>query len=420
MSPGESKYSTRGYERIVLALLFSATAINYLDRQALSVVAPLLEKQISLSSIDYSHVIFIFLLGYTISQALTGRLIDKTGTWLGMWLCVATWSVVSILHGLSAGVVSFAILRFLLGIAEAGNWPGAVKAVSENFPLHRRAFAIGVFNSGSTAGAIIAPPIVSAVTAAWGWRMMFAVVGLSGFLWVFLWVNLYKRAPVVPSEPAAARSCADHSFRKYFHSKAVWGLMVARSLADPVWWFYAFWLPNYLAHSRGFSLVQIGRSAWIPFVFAGIGGWLGGYASDALVRQGLPAVSARKIVMGCSALLMLCGICASRASSAAMALAWVSVVLLGFASWASNMLSLPIDLFGSHEVGQVTGLTGTAGAIGGMAFTLVTGWLAANVSYESVFVVGSGMIVCAAIVVVVLVFPTKLRVAGSPLLDQTI
>jgi ACS family hexuronate transporter-like MFS transporter len=418
MSTGESRHSTRGYERIVLALLFSATAVNYLDRQALSVVAPVLAEQISLSSIDYSHVIFVFLLGYTISQALAGRLIDKIGTRLGMWLCVATWSVVSMLHGLSAGVVSFGILRFLLGMAEAGNWPGAVKAVSENFPAPRRAFAVGVFNSGSTAGAILAPPIVSAVTAVWGWRMMFVVVGLSGFIWVFLWSTLYKREPAGPSEPAAARSCGDHSFRAYFHNKAVWGLMVGRSLADPVWWFYVFWLPSYLAHSRGFSLVQIGHTAWIPFVFAGIGGWLGGYASDALVRRGLPAVTARKIVMGCSALLMLCGIFASQASSGAITLAWVSVVLLGYTSWASNILSLPIDLFGSHEVGQVTGLTGTAGAIGGMAFTLVTGWLTENVSYESVFVVGSGMIICAAIFVAVLVPPTHLTVVGRRLVDD--
>jgi ACS family hexuronate transporter-like MFS transporter len=413
MFPGESKYSTRSYELIVLALLFSATAINYLDRQALSVVAPVLEKQISLSSMDYSHVIFVFLLGYTISQALAGWLIDKTGTRFGMWLCVATWSVVSMLHGLSVGVVSFGIFRFLLGLAEAGNWPGAVKAVSENFPPSRRAFAVGVFNSGSTAGAILAPPIVSAVTAAWGWRMMFVVVGLSGFLWVFLWSTFYKREPTGRSEPAAAPSSGDHSFRAYFHDKAVWGLMIGRSLADPVWWFYAFWLPTYLAHSRGFSLVQIGHTAWIPFVFAGIGGWLGGYASDALARYGLPAVTARKVVMGCSALLMLCGICASRASSAAIALAWISVVLFGYTSWASNMLSLPTDLFGSSEVGQVTGLTGTAGAIGGMVFTLLTGWLVANVSYESVFVVGSGMIVCAAVVVVVSVPPIHLRAAGA-------
>jgi ACS family hexuronate transporter-like MFS transporter len=198
----------------------------------------------------------------------------------------------------------------------------------------------------------------------------------------------------------------------HLRDRAVWGLMVARSLADPVWWFYAFWLPSYLAHSRGFSLVQIGRTAWIPFVFAGMGGWLGGYTSDALVRRGLQPVTARKITMSGSALLMLCGVCASRASTAAIALAWVSVVLLGYTSWASNMLSLPIDLFGSHEVGQVTGLTGTAGAIGGMAFTLLTGWLATNVSYESVFVVGSGMIVCAVIVIALLVSPAHLRAAA--------
>ncbi len=411
MSPSESKYSTRGYQHMVMALLFAATAVNYLDRQALSVVAPLLEKQISLSSIDYSHVIFVFLLGYTISQALTGRLIDKTGTRLGMLLCVATWSVVSILHGLATSVLGFAILRFLLGMAEAGNWPGAVKAVSENLPPHRRAFAVGVFNSGSVAGAILAPPAVSAITAVWGWRIMFVVVGLSGFLWVILWAKFYRAKPAATFE-SSVPSVAGQSFRKYLGNKAVWGLMIGRSLADPVWWFYAFWLPNYLSHSRGFSLLKIGQTAWIPFVFAGIGGWLGGFASDALVRGGLSAVTARKLVMGGSALLMLCGVIVSRSSSDAATLAWISIVLLGYTSWASNILSLPIDLFASREVGQVTGMTGTAGAIGGMAFTLITGWLAKNVSYESVFVVGAGMILFAAIVVAILVTQTPLGIAG--------
>jgi MFS transporter, ACS family, hexuronate transporter len=413
MITSQSGRSTRSYEHVVMALLFSATAVNYLDRQALSVVAPVLAVQLSLSTVDYSHVIFLFLFGYTISQALAGRLIDKTGSRLGMLLCVAAWSVVSILHGLSAGVVSFGILRFLLGMAEAGNWPGAVKAVSENFPVPRRAFAVGVFNSGSTAGAILAPPIVSAVTALWGWRIMFVVVGLSGFLWVSLWSILYKHEPAAALEPAATFSSRDHSFWSHLRNRAVVGLMIARSLADPVWWFYAFWLPSYLAHSRGFSLVQIGHTAWIPFVFAGVGGWSGGCASDALVRRGFPTVKARKIVMGCGALLMLCGICAARASSATTALAWVSVVLFGYTAWASNMLSLPIDLFGSHEVGQITGLTGTAGAVGGMAFTLVTGWLTEKVSYESVFVAGSGMIICAAIVVVILVPPTRWKLPAS-------
>lgn len=416
MATTECESSTRGYERVVLALLFAATAVNYLDRQALSVVAPVLAKQISLSSIGYSRVIFVFLLGYTISQALAGGLIDKTGTRLGMWLCVGTWSVVSMLHSLSVGVVSFGILRFLLGMAEAGNWPGAVKAVSENFSIPRRAFAVGVFNSGSIAGAILAPPIVSAVTSIWGWRMMFVVVGLSGFIWVLLWGAFYKREPA-RSLQAVALSPVGHSLGAYLRSRAVWGMMVGRSLADPVWWFYAFWLPSYLAHSRGFSLAQIGRTAWIPFVFAGVGGWSGGYASDALVGRGISEVKARKVVMSVSAALMLSGVFAARASTAAVTLAWISVVLLGYASWASNMLSLPIDLFDSHEVGQVTGLTGTAGAIGGMAFTLVAGWLTAHVSYESVFAVGSAMIVCAAVVVAIFVPHAHLRANGHRLAE---
>ncbi len=404
--------STRGYQRIVLALLFAATAVNYLDRQALSVVAPVLAKQISLSAIAYSRVIFLFLLGYTISQAYAGGLIDKTGTRLGMWLCVGAWSVVSMLHGLSAGVVSFGILRFLLGMAEAGNWPGAVKAVSETFFISRRAFAVGVFNSGSIAGAILAPPIVSAVTSAWGWRMMFVVVGLCGFVWVFLWRALYKGDPPQSSGTGAAVFYNKRWFRAHFRNRALWGMMLGRSLADPVWWFYAFWLPSYLAYSRGFTLGQIGRTAGIPFVFAGIGSWSGGYASDLLVRRGISEVTARKVVMSGSALLMLSGIFAARASTAALTLAWISVVLFGYASWASNMLSLPIDLFESHEVGRVTGLTGTAGAIGGMAFTLVSGWLIAKVSYESVFVLGSAMILCALVAVSVLVPRKNLPVAA--------
>jgi ACS family hexuronate transporter-like MFS transporter len=164
--------------------------------------------------------------------------------------------------------------------------------------------------------------------------------------------------------------------------------------------------------------VQIGRTAWIPFVFAGIGGWLGGYTSDAIVRRGISAVSARKIVMGFSALLMLSGIFVSRSSGAFTTLAWISVVLLGYTSWASNILSLPIDLFASREVGQVTGMTGTAGAIGGMVFTLVTGWLAENVSYESVFVVGAGMILCAAVVVFMAVHQVPVGVGDNQLIVE--
>jgi MFS transporter, ACS family, hexuronate transporter len=390
-------------ESIVVGLLFSVTAINYLDRQTLSVVAPLLGKQLSLSTTGYARVVFLFLLGYTVGQTLDGKVIDKIGTRLGMLSCVASWSVISILQSLVAGAASLGILRFLLGTAEAGNWPGGVKAVAENFAPEQRAFAIGVFNSGSTAGAIIAPPLVAAIVGVWGWRLMFAAIGGIGLVWIFLWSKLYRTEPArargIPVSPAPARSPMSTLLR----DRAVWALMVGRFLADPIWWFYAFWLPEYLAQGRGFSIASIGRTAWIPFAFAGIGGWVGGLASDRLVRRRLVPVTARKAVTVVGALLMLFGIPAFRARTSAAALTFISVVLLGYTGWASNILSLVADLFHTHEVAQVTGLSGTSGAVGGMLFTLATGWLVQNVSYGAVFIAASGMIICAVTVIIGLV-----------------
>lgn len=400
----QKKNRTAASQRIVMVLLFAATAINYLDRQTLSIIAPILHYQIGLTTIDYSRVVFIFLLGYMISQSLAGKVIDIIGTRLGLFVCVAFWSVVSMLHGLVVGVISLAALRLLLGLAEAGNWPGGVKAVSENFPPERRAFAVGVFNSGSTFGAIIAPPIVAAVAGVWSWRLMFLSIGLIGMVWVIFWHVFYKAPYVIPyQQEVPADPVPRRPFRQLFGERAVWGFMVGRFFADPIWWFYAFWLPEYLAQSRGFSLMQIGATAWIPFLFAGIGGWVGGHASDLLVRRGKLPVTARKIIMVLSAVLMFSGIPAFEVHSSVWSIVWISVVLFGYTSWASNILALPADLFPSEEVAQVTGIAGTAAAFGGMLFTLATGWLAQNVSYGSVFVVSTGMIICSAIVIVVVV-----------------
>ncbi|MGH9326279.1 MAG: MFS transporter [Terriglobia bacterium] len=391
--------SSLSYRRVVLALLFSVTAINYLDRQTLSVIAPLLQKQLSFSTVGYSRIVSLFLLGYIIGQTLDGKLMDKVGTRLGMLYCVTLWSVVSMFHSLITGVVSLGVLRFLLGIAEAGNWPGGVKGVGENFPPEQRAFGVGVFNSGSTVGAIIAPPLVVAIVAIWGWRPMFLVIGITGLIWVFWWNKLYRKEPA----PRAAAVHFRHlPTRALLRDKAVWALMVGRFFSDPIWWFYAFWLPEYLVQSRGFSLREVGRTAWIPFAFAGLGGWLGGLASDFLLRRGVSPVRARKMVMVVGALLMLCGVPAFEVKSASLALAFISIVVFGFTGWASNMLCLPTDLFPGYLVGQVTGIDGTAAAIGGMLFTLATGWLVQYVSFGSVFIVSSVMIVCA--VAVVLLF----------------
>ncbi|HET7101460.1 MAG TPA: MFS transporter, partial [Terriglobia bacterium] len=385
---------------------------NYLDRQTLSVVAPLLETQLSLSTLAYSHVVFLFLLGYTLGQTLDGKFIDRVGTRVGMLCCVSLWSAVSMLHSLVTDVAGLGSLRFLLGIAEAGNWPGGVKAAAENFTPKRRALAIGVFNSGSTAGAMIAPPLVAAVAGAWGWRPMFAVIGVSGFVWVLFWKKFYRKEPGRVQTPRAAALQAPRTTRACLGDRAVRGLMISRFFSDPIWWFYAFWLPEYLAQSRGFSLARIGRTAWIPFVFAGLGGWLGGMASDALVRRGVAPALARKRVMAVCALLMLCGVPAFVVRSSTAALAFISVVLFAYTGWASNILSLVADLFRSSEAAHITGLSGTTAAIGGMLFTLATGWLVQNVSYGSVFLASSVMIL-SSLAVILWMVPSRPKTPGE-------
>ncbi len=395
--------------RMVIALLFFVTAINYLDRQSLSVIAPLLRNRLSFSMVDYSHIVFLFFVGYTIGQALDGKMIDRIGSRRGMLACVGLWSSVCMLHSLAIGVISLGILQLLLGVAEAGNWPGGVKVVAENFSPARRAFAIGVFNSGSTLGAVLAPPLVVAMVGTWGWRPMFVVIGAMGMVWVGLWSVLCSKEPAPAEATEFSSPPRQAKMGALLRERAVWGLMINRFLSDPIWWFYAFWLPAYLTQSRGFTLAQIGRTAWIPFAFAGAGGWCGGFASDALIRRGTPPVTARKTVMVIGSCLMFCGLPAFQVRSSALALALISVVVFGFTSWASNILSLATDFFHPEQVGQVTGLSGTAAAIGGMVFTLATGWLVQNISFGSVFIASAAMTVCA-LAVIFWILPQARRV----------
>jgi ACS family hexuronate transporter-like MFS transporter len=390
-----------GHEKVIVTLLFFSTFINFLDRQTLSIIAPLLRDQFSISSIGYSRIVFAFLFGYTISQTFEGKLIDRIGARNGMLICVAAWSIVAMMHGLAMGFVSFCVARVLLGIAESGNWPGAVKSISETVSLQRRGLAVGMFNSGSFIAAILAPPVVVTLVRVWGWRVMFVLVGLSGIIWLWFWARFYKKEiPILAAESVQHGPVA---ILIYLRKPAVWGLILGRFLADPVWWFYAFWLPEYFVRSRGFNLASIGQVLWIPFVFAALGSGFGGYASGLLIRRGRPPVSARKLLMISGAALMLLGIPAFRAQNKFMAVAWICIVLFGYSSWAANILSLGTDLFASDEVARVTGISGTAGAIGGMIFTLVTGWLVESGSYGMVFGLASGMIVCAATAVVCLV-----------------
>ncbi|MBS1855411.1 MAG: MFS transporter [Acidobacteria bacterium] len=382
----------------MIALAFLATMINYLDRQTLSVAAPILRAEFHMSNEAYSRIVSAFLFAYTIMNGLSGPLIDRLGTRIGYGLCVLWWSLAAALHAVARGPLSLGAFRFLLGIGEAGNWPGAVKVVAEWFPERERAMASGIFNSGSAVGAIIAPPLVAFLIEAFGWRFAFGCVGLVGLLWLAAWFAIY-RTPAVSSE--GARDAGDEPtvpVARLLRMRFVQAFTVSKIFMDPVWYFYIFWFPEYLNATRHFNLAAIGRFAWIPFAVAGLGNLLGGWLSGALLARGLSVTVARKTAVTIFAALMTSAIPAVLAPQAWQAIALVSVAMLGYTGCLANMLSFPADVFPRSTVASVYGLASMGSGFGGMIFTLVTGWAVDHYSYTPVFI-GFGILplICATI-----------------------
>jgi ACS family hexuronate transporter-like MFS transporter len=383
----------------ILALLCLSTVINYIDRQALSVLLPSLRKDLGITSAQYGSVTTLFLAAYTVGQVAGGMVIDRLGTRLGFVLSIAAWSVAAGAHAFARGVVSLAVFRVLLGLGEAGNWPAGGKAIAEWFPKSRRAFAMGVFDGGSAAGAMLAPPLVAALALSFGWRAAFVVTGALGFLWLAAWLGLYRKPAEHPllsaedrravlaevSEPPRRRETWAASFRAIAGVRQLWGLMATRMVATPVWWFYVFWLPDYLSKERGFTLKQIGLFAWIPFLTVDIGKLAGGGLSDGLLRRGWSATLARKSVMACGAVAMLGGVEVVAAETAAGALAWVSLATFGFGMWSANILALHADIFPASRMATAVGLTGAAASLGSAFFTYGTGLLIDDHGYAPAF-----------------------------------
>ncbi len=381
---------------VMIGLVFWATVINYLDRQTLSVAAPVLREQFSMSNVDYSRVIFVFLLAYTVMNGVSGPLIDRLGTRAGYALCIAWWSAAAILHAFATGVWSLGAARFLLGMGEAGNWPAGVKVVAEWFPPKERALASGLFNSGSSIGAILAPPLVAWILLHFGWRTAFAAVGASGFLWLLIWWPIY-RTPGTEKAVAHARP-ATVSTWTLFRTRFVWIFTISKIFMDPVWYFYIFWFPEYLKNARGFNMAAIGAYAWIPFFAAGLGNLFGGMLSGALIAHGYSLGVARKASVTVFATLMLAAIPAVLTTSVIAAIALVSVAMLGYTGSTANMLAMPADVFPTRMVGSVYGLASMGSGFGGMIFTLLTGWLVDHYSYRPVFILfGLMPMLCAAI-----------------------
>lgn len=408
------KAGIRNLRWYIATLLFIITTINYVDRQVLSVAIPVIRDQYRFSQRDYSHMVSAFLFSYTLMQAISGRLIDKVGTRIGLTIFVCWWSLAEMLHTLAGSVWSFCFYRFLLGMGEAGNWPAAVKAIAEWFPARERALAVAYFNSGSSVGAIIAPPLIAWIILHFSWHTAFLATGVTGLVWLVGWRLLYYTPRENPSvalsemeRMPAKGSPVEFSWVGLFQYRELWGLILGRLLCDPVWWFYVFWLPEYLKTQRRFSMAMIGAYAWIPFLSAAVGGIFSGCLSSYLIKKGVTVEMARKLPLIISAFLLIAGIPAAFTPSAAYSIIFISIATFSYASWAAVFIALATDIFSRELMASVYGITGTAAGVGGIVFTLVTGYTVEKFSYVPMFVAAGLLPILGTALVIALIGTVK-------------
>lgn len=398
---------------LMIALAFLATMLNYLDRQTLSVTAPVLMDEFRMNHQAYSHVVFAFMLAYTLGNGFSGPLLDRLGTRLGFALTMAWWSAAGMLNGLARGPRSLGAFQFLLGAGEAGNWPASVKVVAEWFPTGERALASGIFNSGSAAGAILAPPIVVWLLLHYGWRQAFVAVGLLGYLWIGVWSWLYHTPEAVKSQV----NPPNVHLGKLYRTRFVWSFTLSKVLLDPVWYFYIFWIPEYLKNARHFSMASIGKYAWVPFGVAGLGNILGGWVSGWMLRRGLSLNVARKGGATLFAMLMTSAIPAVLVADVRTSIALVSLAMLGYTGCCTIMLAFPADVFPKNVVATIYGTASMGAGFGGMIFALLTGWAVDHFSWVPVFV-GFGLLpLVSASVIWTLLGPISTRSSGLEVIE---
>jgi ACS family hexuronate transporter-like MFS transporter len=387
----------------IAGLLCLATALNYLDRQTLSILANTIQNELKLTDVQYSLITSSFLASYTAMYAVSGRLLDRFGTRLGFSLSVAAWSAANMLHALARTALQFSFFRFLLGIGESANFPAGVKVVSEWFPMRERALAVGIFNSGSSIGAAIAAPLVSLVALQWGWRWAFVVTGAIGFIWVLAWVRLYHLPHAHPRLSGAERRVvlSDEAVESEGNSSAIplsrllsmketWGCVSARVFIDPVTYFLVFWIPKYLQKEQGFTLASVGAYAWIPYFALAIGTIVGGAIPHRLIARGWSVNRARKTVMFLSSCFIpLCYLVLTRGGGPVVAMVAISGLMFGHGAWGN--ITIPAEVFPKTVVGTVSGIGGTLGGLAGIATQLSIGWMVQNVSFTPVFVACGSM-----------------------------
>jgi MFS transporter, ACS family, hexuronate transporter len=348
----------------------AAIAISYFDRQTLPVAIAAIQHEIPISNTQFSQLQAAFLIAYAVMYAAGGKLLDVLGTRRGFALIMIGWSLACASHALARNFGMLAASRFLLGVGEGGGFPAATKAVAEWFAVRERSTAMGIINAGTAVGAVIAPPAIAMIISASNWRWVFVVAGAVGMLWTAAWWRSY----FTPEQSLAEAPLEQVRWIDLFTFQQVWGLVAGKFLSDAAWYFYLFWLPKYLYDVRGFDLKQVGAYAWIPYAASGVGSLAGGWFSSYLIRTGRSVNAARKIALGASAALMPVVFLVTM-SPVEIAIVLFSIAFFGQQSWSTLVMILPTDLFPRNVVGAVAGLVGFGGAMGGVVFGLVAGYL---------------------------------------------
>jgi ACS family hexuronate transporter-like MFS transporter len=399
--------------RIAILISF-AIAISYLDRQTLPVAIQAIGKDIPLTNQQFSELQSAFLLAYAFMYAGGGKLTDALGTRLGFTLIMAFWSLACASHGLALTFAMLAVSRFLLGMGEGGGFPAATRAVAEWFPINERSTAMGIINAGTAVGAVVAPPMIAIVLSYTNWRWIFFLTGSIGLLWTLWWRVAYYPPGDHPKLSAAEleelqsvlqSSAAPERGRwiDLLHIRETWGLVSAKFLSDAAWYFYLFWLPKYLYDARGFDIKAVGKFAWIPYAASGVGCLMGGWFSSYLVRRNCSLGVARKVALGLSAVVMPSILLVPHVE-VSWALAIFSLAYFGQQSWSTLVMVLPADLFPRNVVGAVAGLVGFGGAMGGIVFGEVVGYLLDHgFGYGVVFTLAGSFHVLAFLIILVTV-----------------
>ena len=407
-------FKIKGLRWWIISLIAIATIINYIDRSAINIMWPYIYKDFGIADADNKNALALitsfFMVAYAIGQTLTGKMMDAIGTKMGMAISIGVWSIAIALHALAKSLMSFNVFRMLLGVSEAGNWPGATKTNAEWFPSKERAIAQGIFGAGASLGSVISAPVIALLYLTIGWKGCFAGIAVLGFIWIIPWMIVNKTTPnqhpwiteeeknhIAGNPMNSITPVVDskmYTWRELFKFKSVWSIIAARFFIDPVWWLFVTWLPTFLKEQYTFDIKQIGAFAWAPYLMAAIGGIGGGLYSSFLIRKGALPTKARKQTIAIGSTIMLISLVSTvillqkLPSNPTLAIILIGFTLFGFQVVINNLQTLPSDIFHAKNVGTVSGMGGTAAVVG----ILITTWMVpilTQTNYESFFILGA-------------------------------